>query len=125
MKITVKKEFTTIAQLPKVKEDIREFKERYTDGDLKSAFCDAVEEESFLLWSSDIVSVNITAFPGGTVYNDETQFHVTMLCRRYREFIEAKFYCDIDLNINTGDLTDYRGISTGKKMYSVDRYVMQ
>lgn len=120
MKITVCKEYTTLSQLPQVKADISEFKARYTDGDLKTFFCDATGNNS--MCCADIVSVNVEAFPGGTDYNNETHFSVTVLCRSWHRFIEAHFYCDMELQINTGDLLDYRGISTGKKMYSVDVY---
>ena len=44
MKISVDKSMTTINALPQVKEDLREFKARYTDGDLLRAFMDATVE---------------------------------------------------------------------------------
>ena len=41
MKISVDKEFTTLELRDRVKEDLKEFKARYTDGDLLRAFIDA------------------------------------------------------------------------------------
>lgn len=128
MKISVNKEYTTLSQLPKVKDDMKEFKARYTDGDLKNVFCDVVENEhehAFRFYCSDIVSVNVEAFPAGDLLDNETSFSVTMLCRRHGEFLEAHFYCNLGLTVDTRDLTDYRGVSTGKKLYSLDRYVLQ
>ena len=121
MKITIKKEYTTLAQLPKVKEDIKEFKEAFTDRDLLCSFIDATETD---IWCADVISVNIEAFPGGSLYNDETHFSVNILCKQWKEYIEIHFYCDTGLSVNTGDLLDYRGISTGQKMYSCNRYIL-
>ena len=94
MKITVNKEFTTLSQLPKVKDDIKEFKARYTDGDLKSMFCDVVND--WTAYGAEIISVSGEAFPGGYVYNDETQFHIEIICRKYGEFVVLRFYCDLE-----------------------------
>ena len=119
MKTSVNKDFTTLAQLPKVKADLREFKERYNDGDLKRAFCDAVSSNG--MYCADIVSVDVEGFPAGSVFNDETHFSVTMLCRDYGNFYDAHFYCDMNLTVDTRDAINYGGTHS-LKMYRVDVY---
>ena len=121
MKITIDKGHTTLALLPKVKEDAKEFKSCYTDADLLSAFSSAVEFTG--TWGHDILSCNVEAFPGGTDYNNETHYHVSIITHGFREFCEISFYCDSALSVDTRDLLDYLGRPyNGKKMYEVRTY---
>ena len=64
MKIRINKEYTTIAQAPKVKADLAEFKARYTDGDLLNAFRDAADFWGCL--AGDITSCTVEGMPAGT-----------------------------------------------------------
>jgi len=118
MKITIDRDYTTISQAEKVKEDIKEFKARYTDGDLKRAFCDALG-----IWptnSFDILMVTGKAFPGGFYYNDETHFSIEIIAVNdiscILGFCKMHFYCDMELNIDTRELGD------GDAMYSCEIY---
>lgn len=120
MKITINKEYTTLAQADKVRRDIREFRGMYTDGDLLRAFRDATDLD--IAWNHDILSAFVEAFPAGSLFGDKTSFCVEMITHGFREFCEIRFYCDMNLEVDTRDLTDYRGISTGEKMYSVRVY---
>ena len=122
MKITIDKELTTLAQAEQVKNDIREFKGTFTDNDLFCHFFNATGIDR--PWNCEIISVSASAFPGGSFYDDETQFSVTIIAKGYKEFYEIHFYCDMGLCVNTGDLMDYRGFSTGKKMYDFHRFVL-
>lgn len=112
MKITVEKEYTTLAALPKVKADMKEFKARYTDNDLLSAFWDAVEIDH--PWGHNVISANVESFPGGTDFDNKTEFHVSLITHGWREFCEIDFYCNLDLTVDTRDLM----FSPGEKMYS-------
>ena len=120
MKITVDKNYTTIAQLPKVKADMKQFKETFTDSDLLGEFYRQTGIESG--WNHDILSVSVVAFPAGFFYGDDTHFSVEIITRGWREFREIKFYCDECLSVDTRDLTDYKGHSMGEKMYSCRIY---
>lgn len=118
MKFTISKEYTTLAQLPKVKDDIKEFKARYTERDLASYFLSVVDVDN-APFCEEIISCNVNAFPAGYSYNDETAFSVYIIMHGFRSFHEIHFYCDIDLNIRTDTLID------GTKMYSCDSYVLK
>lgn len=116
MKITIDKEFTAVAQVPRVKEDIKEFKARYTENDLLSAFWDTVNIPH--PYGHSVILSEIDAFPSGWTTGDKTSFHVQLVTRGFREFLEISFYCDLDLNIDTRPL--YGG--TGDKLYSQRYY---
>lgn len=102
MKITVNKDYTTIAQIDQVKADVKEFKARYTEGDLKRAFFDAVDIHPAN--SSDVILCRGDAFPGGYEYNNETHFSMEMLLTNNIDcllgFCRIHFFCDMDLNID-------------------------
>lgn len=104
MNITVCKEYTTIAQAPKVKEDIKAFKEAYTARDVLLHFVDALEAEGEVstaaivaLQCGEVVRVTGDAFPGGTYYNDETHFGFDFTVQCGSQIILAHFYTDADL----------------------------
>lgn len=117
MKITVNKDFTKISQAEQVKTDIKEFKGRYTDGDLKNAFCDATGIDC--LYGAVVLSVTGEAFPGGTDYNDATHFSLEIVARKFNQFIVARFYCDMELQV------DVRVLCGNVTMYSCDVYNKQ
>lgn len=120
MKFTVEKEFTTLAQLPRVKEDCKEFKARYTDNDLLSIFMDEVTDID-LPYGLSVLSANIEAFPGGTDFDNETAFHVEVIARGFESFYVISYYCNLDFCIDTRDLA----FTPGKKLYHVERYTLQ
>lgn len=117
MKSSISKEHTTLAQLPKVKEDLKEFKSRYTASDLWQFFVETVIDID-LPWNVDIIDGEIEAMPEGTDYNDETCFCVTLTAKGWKSFTVLHFYCDIDGKIDTRDLA----FTPGTKLYSVERY---
>lgn len=118
MKITVNKNYTTLEQAAKVKEDIKAFKEMYSERDLLNAFKNQADRNE---WFGDIIKAEAEAFPGGWAYNDETQFCITMVTEGYNKFYKIRFYIDMAMNVNTDDL--YR--SPGTKMYTVETYKLQ
>lgn len=124
MKITVDKELTTLAGAEKVKADIKEFKARYTAGDLWREFFDQTGIDC--PWNCEILQVTGDAFPGGTFYDNETQFSLKIIAKGFYEFYEINFYCDSNLKVDTRDFKDIcSGSTSSRKLYSVERYVKQ
>lgn len=124
MKITVDKELTTLAGAEKVKADIKEFKARYTAGDLWREF---FEQTGIDLpsWNYEILQITGQAFPRGII-DDETQFSLKIIAKGFYEFYEIKFYCDSNLNVDTRDFNDIcSGSTSNRKLYSIERYVKQ
>lgn len=99
MKITVEKQFTTLALLPQVKADMKEFKARYTDIDLLNAFIDATDIVD--PYAADILRCDVEAFPAGTDFNDETHFFVEMVTFSYAKICVLRFYVDMNLTVDT------------------------
>ena len=120
MKFTIVKGYTTLAQLPKVKEDCKEFKARYTDKDLLSIFCDEITDID-LPYGLSVLSANIEAFPGGSDFDNETAFHVELMAKGYKSFYVIRYYCNLDFCIDTRDLD----FTPGEKLYHVEKYVLQ
>lgn len=122
MKTYVDKDMTTIAQSAKVREDLKEFKSRYTDGDLKHFFLNQTDTTKG--YCSRVVEAVVTGFPAGSMYGDETHFCVSLLldtCEcgiMSNELIKIRYYCDLDLNVDTRDLCD----GSGRKLYQVKVY---
>lgn len=99
MKIRADKEYTENYQMAKVKEDIAEFKERYTEKDILNSFraqCDWWENQC-----AEILKCEINAFPAGWAYDDETHFHVVMYLDGFTEMNKLSFYVNLDLDVNT------------------------
>lgn len=101
MKMKIEKDFTTLAQADGVRRDMREFKSRYTDGDLLHAFQDAtgLYESS----GHDILSVDIEAFPAGNDFGDSTVFCAVIVTKGFEEFYEIRCYFDMDLTVDTSE----------------------
>lgn len=122
MKTYVDKDMTTIAQAAKVREDLKEFKARYTDGDLKRFFLDQTNTTKG--YCSRIVEATVTGFPGGAMWGDATMFCVNLLLDSCdcgimsNELIKIRYYCDIELNVDMRDLSD----GSGRKLYQVKVY---
>lgn len=103
MKITIDKDLTCISQAEKVKEDMKAFKEAFTDGDLKMAVCDLFDGK---LYGSAVLSANVKAFPSGWFFGDETHFCVELVCADWRKFYKVRYYTDLSLSVH--ETTDER-----------------
>ena len=103
MKITLSKDMTTISQAQKVKADMKQFKEAYSDGDLKMAVSDLF---GGVLYGSAVLSADVKAFPGGYFFNDETHFCVELVCSDWRKFYKVRYYTDLSLSVH--ESTDER-----------------
>ena len=123
-KITIDKKFTTLEQVPKVRQDIQEFKEYATVEDLYGQFKWAIRdtEDDFHTYDSKIVYCNLEAFPGGSDFDDKTCYKVEMLIEEWHEFWKIQFYITQDWEINTSTLYP-RGLKP-MKMYSVEHYTL-
>ena len=119
MKITFDKTYTDKYMMERTKEQAKEFKEMFTDGDLLRMFREAVDMESDL-YNLDIIRCNLSAFPGGTMDTNENHYHVEMLCEGFEQFYKLSFYISQSAEIDT------RGIwmhDHWTKMYTVSKYV--
>lgn len=100
MKTSIDKKFVTIEGAKRVREDLKEFKVRYTDGDLRRAFEDATDFDCY----GDIISCDVCGF--GTY---ETGFSVKMFIDGLVDVKKISFYCDINLNVSMEkNLIEYR-----------------
>ena len=121
MKITVNKEYTTISQAPAIKEAIKEFKARYTDGDLLREYRDQTGTDE-KLWNFEALEITGESYPAGSYYGNAPAFTFNaILVNRssfgiVRGFATIYFHCDMDLNIRTDDMP------TGGKMYGTTLY---
>lgn len=122
MKTYIDKSMTTIAQSAKVRDDLKEFKARYTYGDLKHFFLNQTNTTKG--YCSRVVEATVTGFPGGWMVGDETRFCVNLLLDTCdcgimsNELIKIRYYCDLDLNVDMSDLSD----GSGRKLYQVKVY---
>lgn len=78
-------------QADKLRADLKEFKARYTDGDLKRAIQDVLDTDFY----GDIVQAKVEAFG----YND-TSFAVDLLIDGFIKMYKIRYYCNIDLKID-------------------------
>lgn len=114
MKTRVNKDLTTLAQAAQVKADLAEFKARYTDGDLMHFYNEATDDPRG--YCHRIIESVVEGFPGGSAYNDETQFCVSLIAIDYASVVEIRYYCNMELEIDTRTLPD------GTKMFSTTVY---
>lgn len=119
MKITINKEYTEKYMMERTKEQAKEFKEAFTDGDLLRMFREAVGMESEL-WNLDIIRCNLSAFPGGTMETDENHYCVEMLCEGNDVFYKLRFYISQSAEIDTRDIWMNDHLD---KMYSMKKYI--
>lgn len=107
MKITIDKQLTTLADLPKVKEATKDFKHSFTDDDLRLAF---ISQTGLDGASCHVVlSADVEAFPCG----DEVRYLVKLCTHGWRTFCELEFFCSQYLEINVED----SAARPGDKMY--------
>lgn len=122
MKMTINKDFTSIAQVAKVKEDMREFKSRYNDNDLLQTFQDSTGLCGTC--SYEVLKATVEAFPKGMLYGDDTTFCVELFLYGCNEFAKVRFYCGLNLEVDTSDLMWFGNPADNphKKLYQMTRY---
>lgn len=100
MKITMDKQMTTLAQAAKIRQDMKDFKSAYTDGDLLRAYNDATS--NYL--SGEVLQAVVEAFPENTYDTDaEARYMVKLFVYDWNEMYQVDYFCDRWLNVNTAD----------------------
>ena len=104
MKMTIDGTQITMNAVKHVKEDMKEFKSRYTDRDIVCHADDQIRSvyerltQEAYPYTHDVVGIKVEA-----VYHDYqgTHFRVEMLLDGWDEFDKITFYADLDMNIDT------------------------
>lgn len=91
MKITLNKEYTEKYMEARTREQMKEFKQMFTDNDLFCMFDAAIGDAADLSYNPDIIRCDLSAYPGGTMQTDETHYFVDMLLKGFDEFITVHF----------------------------------
>lgn len=100
MTITINKKLTTLDKVDRTREQMKEFKVVYTDGDLLRMFREAVDVDE--LWNPDeIVYARLEAFPGGFAETDETHYSVDMLVDCWSVLFKIHFYISQSGEVDT------------------------
>lgn len=99
MKITIKKEYTTLDKVERTKQQIKEFKEAFTENDLLSMFMEAAGTDIGLV--DEVVYCKMEAWPGGTQETDETHYSVDMMLDCYKAIYKIHFYISQSAEVDT------------------------
>lgn len=78
----------------KLRADMKEFKARYTDDDLKRAIENVLNKDFY----GEIVQAKVEAFG----FND-TSFAVDLMIDGFIKVYKIRYYCDLNLNVDTDD----------------------
>ena len=117
MTIKMDKSLTTFAQAAKVKEDMKQFKNCYTGGDLLRAwnevFSEAEQYEKCV--HGDVLSVTVNAFPANWYTGGETTFRVDLIADGYLAMHKLAFYVNLGLEV------DARPELMTHKVYKLER----
>lgn len=98
MKISMDKKLTLIGNAAKVKNDMKEFKAMYTDGDLRRAFEDVTDYNCY----GDIIKCDVSA--ANCNVGGDTFYYVEMIIDGWRDFKRISFYCDSNLTIDNEEM---------------------
>lgn len=124
MKITMDKDMTESYMIERTKQQMKEFKEIYTDGDLLRMFRDAIDDCG-LGYNYEIIRCNLRAFPGGWQETDETHYCVEMTLEGWKEFVKLRFYISQSGAVDTRTDIPVHGLGTIEymTMYEIKHYV--
>lgn len=98
MKMSIDKKYVEDYQMERVKEDAKEFKGRYTDGDLLRSLMEQIKD--YRCWASDIVYCNVKAIDSGWASGNVTMFCVEMMVENINRIYKLRFYIDMDLQVD-------------------------
>ena len=122
MKITMDRAMTEDCMIERTKNQMKEFKEIYTDNDLLRIFRDATKTEDLSL-NYKIIRCNLSAFPGGYFETDETHYMVDMLLEGFREFVKLHFFISQSGEVNTSKYcVPSNDCDRWMDMYSITHY---
>lgn len=100
MKIKIDRTYTAGYQVPQVKADIAQFKEKYTEADVLY-----IARTQLDFWKgNDIIKFEIEAFPGGSYYNNETHFSFHIVLDGYYAMWKIDGYMNLEGNIPSPEL---------------------
>jgi len=123
MTITMDKTMTTLDQVAPMKEAMKEFKARYTDGDLRRVMYDYLDEiknyDAVCCLGGEIVKCEVSAFPVNMYRFDGVNFAVEItICNYFNGYAFLRFYVDSELNLDKRpDLITLREYSECKKHF--------
>lgn len=125
MNTKIEKDYIYMKDYPQVKEDLKEFKTRYTDTDLRSfaedAICDKYQKltgKSYP-WGHDIIRADVYAFGHDSTYG--TYFRVDLLLDGYSEICKLQYYTNLNLEIDTeAKWNQFKGMYN--YTFSIQRY---
>lgn len=100
MKISIDKNFTTLAQVEAVKEKAKEFKARYTDGDIRWNF----EEQTEYNVNGEILKCDVSVFPTSFL-SEECNYEITLVIDGFIDFKKVHFFMDENLKVQHGSTT--------------------
>ena len=123
MKITMDKQMTTLDQVAPMKEAMKDFKARYTDGDLRRVFYDFLDEiknyDAATAIGGEIVKCEVSAFPINNFCWIGANYAVEItICNFFNGYAFLRFYVDQDLKMDKRlDLITLREYSECKKHF--------
>lgn len=100
MKITVDKELTLAGHMATVKARAKEFKQRYTDSDLRNAFEESTDYNVY----GDILQCEVEAFQKD-FFTAELLLKVEMVVGCSIDFKRFRFYVDEDLKVSQAGIS--------------------
>ena len=119
MKITINKSYTSIGQLPHIKDQIKEFRTSYSDEYILDAFISCIRENSkdlklesnalyhvttFGINTNGILCATAQAFAKEYSPDSIACYRVEMTVKNWDGYYEVQFYIDQDLAINLDPL---------------------
>lgn len=123
MRIKIDRQYVENYQLERVKEDMKSFSKSFTLEDLRIAF--ETQTGTYLGWNPKIINAEIFAMDSGWACGNQTIFCVDMLLDSGLDVLyKIRFYINMDLNVNTGDLVGFNGTIYGK-MYDVKKFKLE
>ena len=122
MRIKLDRKYIENYQMERVKSDVKFFSEVYALSDLRIAFESQVGID--FGYNPEILKAEISAMDSGWATGNKTIFYVYMVVDGGGNIYKIRFYIDMDLNVDTGDLVGFNGAIYGK-MYDVEKFKLE
>lgn len=114
MKMILCKDYVESYQIERVKADMKEFKARYTEGDLIRFFRDTVEYYDG--YNAEVIKAEIEAMDSGYALGNKTTFWCHMILNNCLNMYRFDFWMDMDGTIDT------RTLAGNRKMYKIQKF---
>ena len=115
MKMKLDKKYILASQLDDIKQAAKEFKEMFTDGDLKMVAIDQLGING--LWGQDIVYCNVEAYAASYDLPTTASFSVDMMVEGYNAIYKIRYCCKIDYSCER-----FLKVNTDPGMYSIKTF---